>query len=179
MHWYLSILSFCLAWHYRLSICRGYICRDSAHNQTITMIKLRLGLHSRTTPHTSTVRASYGVSFMSYTKKNTAIYRERTVLWCHTLRRPWYVSSIWENVSDDTLSIGISPVGIDSATTRYTDYCVDYDYDYCYIYHLHRHRHYYKNYLLFGWHVYNSPSDPVIKTVRFSFHRNCVVWPSL
>ena len=41
---------------------------DSAHS-TITMIKLRSDLHSRT-PHSSLLRASYGVSFASYTKKN-------------------------------------------------------------------------------------------------------------
>ena len=36
------------------------------------MIKLLLlsDFHSRTTPHTSPLRASYGVSFVSYTKKN-------------------------------------------------------------------------------------------------------------
>ena len=35
----------------------------------ITMIKLRWGLHSRTTPHTSLLRASYEVSFVNYTRK--------------------------------------------------------------------------------------------------------------
>ena len=34
------------------------------------MIKLRLYWHSRTTPHTSPLRANYGGSFVSYTKKN-------------------------------------------------------------------------------------------------------------
>ena len=34
------------------------------------MIKLRSDLYSRTTPHASPLRASYGVSFVSYTKKN-------------------------------------------------------------------------------------------------------------
>ena len=34
------------------------------------MTKFRLDLHSRTTPHTWLLRASFGVSFMSYTKKN-------------------------------------------------------------------------------------------------------------
>ena len=33
------------------------------------MIKLQSDLHSRTTPHSSPLRASYGVSFMSYRKK--------------------------------------------------------------------------------------------------------------
>ena len=34
------------------------------------MMKLWSDLHSRTTPHTSPLRASFGVSFASYTKKN-------------------------------------------------------------------------------------------------------------
>ena len=34
------------------------------------MIKLRSDLYSRTTPHSSPLRASYGVSFVSYTKNN-------------------------------------------------------------------------------------------------------------
>ena len=40
------------------------------HNTTNTMIKFRSDLHSRTTPHISPLRASYGVSFMSCTEKN-------------------------------------------------------------------------------------------------------------
>ena len=54
----------------RLSIYRGYIQYDSAPSTTITMVKLRPDLHSRKTPHSSPLRASYGVSFVSYTKKN-------------------------------------------------------------------------------------------------------------
>ena len=70
--------------YYRLSIYRsyqyvitntvmtycGYVWYDSAERIKITMIKLRSCLHSRTTPHTPPLRARYGVSFVSYTKKN-------------------------------------------------------------------------------------------------------------
>ena len=66
--------------YYILSISRGYIWCDSAHSTTIIMIRLQSYFHTRTTPHTSPLRASYGVSFASYTKKKMiAIYWERTV----------------------------------------------------------------------------------------------------
>ena len=66
---------------YGLSIYRGYIWYNCAHSTTITMLKIRSDLHPRTIPHTSPVRASYGVSFVSWVilRKMTAIYRERTV----------------------------------------------------------------------------------------------------
>ena len=44
------------------------------HITTITVIKLRSYLNSRTTPHTSPIRASYGVSFVSH-------------------KWPWYIES--------------------------------------------------------------------------------------
>ena len=56
--------------YYRLLICRGYIRYDSAHSTINTMAIFRSDLHSRTTPHTSALRASYGVSFVSYTETN-------------------------------------------------------------------------------------------------------------
>ena len=57
--------------YYRLSIYSGHIWHDSAqHSTTITITKLRSDLHSRTTPHTSPLRASYGLSSVSYTNKN-------------------------------------------------------------------------------------------------------------
>ena len=43
---------------------------DSVQSTAITMIKLQSGLQSQTTPHTSPLRVSYGVSFVSYTAKN-------------------------------------------------------------------------------------------------------------
>ena len=46
---------------------------------TITMIKLRSDLHSRTTPHTSSLQVRHGVYFVIYTDKMTALYRECTV----------------------------------------------------------------------------------------------------
>ena len=55
--------------YYRLSIYRGYIWYDSAHSRTITMMKLRSDLHSWQTPQTSPLRASYGVSVVSYPEK--------------------------------------------------------------------------------------------------------------
>ena len=59
------------------SIYHGYIWHDSAQSTTITVIKLRSDLHSRTIPNTSPLRATYEVSFVSYTnkKKNHNISR--------------------------------------------------------------------------------------------------------
>ena len=45
------------------------------------MIKLPPDWHSRTTPHTSPLRASYGVYFVSYMKKN---YRDISIAQCIT-----------------------------------------------------------------------------------------------
>ena len=64
--------------YYRLSIYHGFIWYNSAHSTRITMIKLRSDLHSRMTPHTSPLWVSYGVSFMSYTKKI-----DRDISWTH------------------------------------------------------------------------------------------------
>ena len=54
---------------------------DSAHSTTIMMIKLWSDLHSRMTPFTLPLQVSYVVPSMSYTRKMTAIYQERTVSW--------------------------------------------------------------------------------------------------
>ena len=53
---------------YTLDI-RGYKQNDNAHVTTVTMVKLRSYFHSPTTPHTSPLRASDGVSFVSPPKK--------------------------------------------------------------------------------------------------------------
>ena len=53
--------------YYKLSLYRGNILYDSAHSTAITMIKFRSDLHSWTTRRNSLLRASYGVSFVSYT----------------------------------------------------------------------------------------------------------------
>ena len=72
----------------RLSIYHHCIWHDNGNSTTITMIKLRSYLHSRTTPHTSPLRAIYEVSFVSYNmKKMTAIYRERVLSWSRNLLR--------------------------------------------------------------------------------------------
>ena len=68
-------------------VYRSYIWYDNAHVTTITMIKRRSDLHSRKTSHTSPLRASYGVSFVSYTKKNDhdisrAHFIEMYTPWC-------------------------------------------------------------------------------------------------
>ena len=67
--------------YYGLSIYRGYMWYNCTHSTTITMLRIRSDLHPRTIPHTSPVRASYGVSFVSWVilRKMTVIYRERTV----------------------------------------------------------------------------------------------------
>ena len=56
--------------YFKLSIYCGYIWYRCVHSTTVTMVKLQSDLHSRTTPYTSPLRASYGVSFASYTKKD-------------------------------------------------------------------------------------------------------------
>ena len=56
--------------YYRFSIYRSDIWYKSAHSTTISIITFRSDLHSRTTPHTSPLRASYEMSFVSYTKRN-------------------------------------------------------------------------------------------------------------
>ena len=71
--------------YYRRSIYRDYIWHDIAHGITITMIKLQSDLHSRKAPHTSPLRASHGVSFVSYTKKN-----DRDISRAHCI---WYAMS--------------------------------------------------------------------------------------
>ena len=62
---------------YRLSIYHVYIWYESVHCITTPMIELRSNLHSQATPHTSPLRASHGVSFMSYTKNTWLWYIER------------------------------------------------------------------------------------------------------
>ena len=57
------------------------ILYDTAHRTTVTMIKLRSDLYSRMTPHTWSLRASFGVSFVSYTKKKWPRYIESTLYW--------------------------------------------------------------------------------------------------
>ena len=52
--------------YYRLSIYRSFIWYETLHSTTITW-RFRPGLHSRTTPNTSPIRARHGVSFVSYT----------------------------------------------------------------------------------------------------------------
>ena len=55
------------------STYRGRVWYENAHSTTITMKRLLSDFPSRTTPHTSSVRASYEVSCVSYTcyrKKN-------------------------------------------------------------------------------------------------------------
>ena len=50
---------------YKLSIYR--VMYDTiVHNKYITLIKHRSYVHPRTTPHTSPLRASYGVSLVRY-----------------------------------------------------------------------------------------------------------------
>ena len=52
------------------SIYQGNIWYNSVRSSTITMVRLRSGLHSQTTPHTLPLRWNHEVSFMSYAKKN-------------------------------------------------------------------------------------------------------------
>ena len=47
------------------------------------MIKLRPDLHTRTTPHTSPLRANYGVSSVSYTKKNDRDISNHLLIWLY------------------------------------------------------------------------------------------------
>ena len=71
------------------------------------MLKLRSDLHSRKTPHTSPLRASYGVSFVSYTKKK---YRDISrahccITGCHTAALQCQCSDVkWESSNHWTVS---------------------------------------------------------------------------
>ena len=75
-----------------------YIWSDNAHSTTIAMIKLQSDLHSLATPHTSLSWVSYGVSFMSYMKKNDGdISREH----CATVSHKWAITcGLDENIND-------------------------------------------------------------------------------
>ena len=53
-----------------LSIYSGYPWHDNAHGTADRMIKPRSGLHTRKTPQSTAWRASYGVFYVSNTKKN-------------------------------------------------------------------------------------------------------------
>ena len=75
---------------------RRYIGYGSTHSTTITTIQLLSDLHSQKTNHTSPLRANYGVSFVSYTKKND----------CDTSRAHWKCINTWTvhgcNYNDQT-----------------------------------------------------------------------------
>ena len=76
-----AFVIFMAVWHYyRRSIYRSCILYDSAHRRAITMMILRSDLHSRMPPHSSPLRVSCGVPFVSHTKKMTAVYPERIVI---------------------------------------------------------------------------------------------------
>ena len=72
----------------RLSIYRGYIWYDSKYSTSITMIQLWWDLHSRTTTHTSPLRASYGMSSASCTKKNDRSISRAHRIWCRGRNQP-------------------------------------------------------------------------------------------
>ena len=57
---------------------------DSAHSTTIMMIKLWSDLHSRMTPFTLPLQASYEVPSMSYTRKN-----DRNISRAHCILALW------------------------------------------------------------------------------------------
>ena len=93
-------------WHYyRLSIYRGSIWCDNAHSTAIVIIKFGSHLHSRTTPHTPPFRVSYGVSSVSYAKKNDHdIRREQIVLFSYDTG--WSKGGISTQFSIDLIRIG-------------------------------------------------------------------------
>ena len=64
----------------------GNVSYDSAQCTTITMVKLGSDLNTRTTPHASVLRASYGVYFVSYmyTKKD-----DRDISRAHCISMRW------------------------------------------------------------------------------------------
>ena len=68
-------------------IYHGCIWFDSAHNTTITKIKLLSDWPLGMTLHTSPLRTSYGVSAWVIRRKITTIYQERTVFFLDV--RPW------------------------------------------------------------------------------------------
>ena len=59
-----------------------------AHSTAIIMIQLRSDFHSRMTPHTSPLQASYEMSFVSYMKKN-----DRDISRAHCIIKPYKLST--------------------------------------------------------------------------------------
>ena len=77
------------------SIYRNYIWYDSTHSTT--MLQLLSDFHSGTTPHTSPLRAWYGVSFARYTMKKWTWYIE-SALYPETMpTRHWVLCMIIRN----------------------------------------------------------------------------------
>ena len=114
-----------LTWRYftvyfRLSIYREFVRHDNAHSTTITMIKLRSTLHSRTTPHTSPLRASYGVSFASYiTKNDRDISRAHCIDLCLFLQAQTTGHSLTSSAIAPMSSVNTSAKLSVNYTTRY------------------------------------------------------------
>ena len=79
--WHETSQNVVVSFYYRLSIYRGYIWYDSAHSTTITTMKLRSDLHSRTTPILRPHGRAIGChSWVIWWRKMTAIYREHSIL---------------------------------------------------------------------------------------------------
>ena len=103
-----QILRHCID-YYRLSIYRGHIQHGSAHSPTVAVSKLQT-LHSRTTPHTSPLRASYGCLSWVIEKKHRDISRSHCIAisfspsrWCsHRCSHNWWVRPRVAGGSGDT-----------------------------------------------------------------------------
>ena len=78
--WHETSQNVVFSFYYRLSIYRGYIWYDGAHNTTITTMKLRSDLHSRTTPILRPDGRAMGCRSWVIWRKMTAIYREHSIL---------------------------------------------------------------------------------------------------
>ena len=78
--WHETSQNVVVSFYYRLSIYRGYIWYDSAHNTTITTMTLRSDLHSRTTSILRPHGRAMGCRSWVRWRKMTAIYREHIIL---------------------------------------------------------------------------------------------------
>ena len=92
--------------YYILSIYRSHIPHNNAHNPTVTRVKLLSDFQTWMTPHTLPLRVSYGVSFMSFSKKsNRDISRAHCISRVSCQKGPthayaWQIGPFWQDTLD-------------------------------------------------------------------------------
>ena len=103
--------------YYRLSIYRGYIWYGNTHSMTVTMIKLRSDLHSRTTSHT--IGPAMGcLSWVIRKKKDRDISRAHCIWLCCCLGTTRSITAATENVT----VIAVDAVGVVSGLVFWREF---------------------------------------------------------